>query len=636
MSRYAGWLAALALATMSLAAGCADVNTPTNDTGTISSELVLQLCGGPKDLQCAKGQYCKHRPGTCDDASAYGTCQPTPQLCPLYLKPVCGCDGETYGNECEMAAAGVSLDHDGPCTVPCIIGGDPCPDGMACDPLPGCLKSLAGECKAMPKTCPRLWAPVCGCDGKTYANDCKRQQAGVSAAYDGVCPQKCGGFLGKACPKGEFCLFPPDTCNWADQEGTCTKPPHVCPLFYKPVCACNGKTYGNECEMLAAGQSKDHDGKCCNFDILCKDGTAPVDTDGDGCADTCKTKCTSTCDCYDAKLEFSAPCNKECATCDNFWTCSEAGFCEEQCGPVPPETQLCTSNCLSDADCGKGEYCSLTEYCPCPLGTDPACLAPCYLIGECRNICEILDQIPNEVCNDDIDNDCDGLIDEDCGCTSDADCKPGTYCQVDFGCDPTNGFGCGGACVAIPDGACNSDADCGDGQYCEPPTICPLCLGCPCFGQCKDKLPPEPCCKSDAECGKGTCVNNVCKDPLPMGQCWQDSDCSPNSTCQGEIVCPCGALCILADSPGKCVSVFEPCSETGGCPKGSSCQCETDPQCPDCDGCYFACVPDKVGCYGDQDCPDGLKCNAADLCLPPPGCLPGMACPTVCYGYCVQ
>ena len=41
------------------------------------------------------------------------------------------------------------------------------------------------------------------------------------------------------------------------------------------------------------------------------------------------------------------------------------------------------------------------------------------------------------------------------------------------------------------------------------------------------------------------------------------------------------------------------------------------------------------GCYGDQDCGSNETCNAADICLPPPGNGDGEADLAVCYGYCV-
>lgn len=66
-----------------------------------------------------------------------------------------------------------------------------------------------------------------------------------------------------SCEVGEFCKFSPDSkCGATDLPGVCTVPPEICYKIYKPVCACDGQTYANDCEAAAQGQSVEHVGPC--------------------------------------------------------------------------------------------------------------------------------------------------------------------------------------------------------------------------------------------------------------------------------------------------------------------------------------------------------------------------------------
>ena len=46
---------------------------------------------------------------------------------------------------------------------------------------------MSGTCKRKPIACTAQYLPVCGCDNKTYSNDCVRRSAGVSKKHDGAC-----------------------------------------------------------------------------------------------------------------------------------------------------------------------------------------------------------------------------------------------------------------------------------------------------------------------------------------------------------------------------------------------------------------------------------------------------------------
>jgi hypothetical protein len=220
-----------------------------------------------------------------------------PDVCADIYTPVCGCDDVTYGNACEAAAQGISVLHEGRCR--CGARSGSCPDGQYClfEPSAVCGASdIPGTCEPLPAPCGA--EPVCGCDGETHASACVAADNDVSVAYAGECDdgggtgQTCGGIAGLQCPNAQFCNYEESAggqgCDGSisDAAGVCDTRPNICPLIYAPVCGCDRRTYGNDCEAHGAGVSVLRQDACTEVDCRAIGGH-PVD--GLGPAPTCPT-----------------------------------------------------------------------------------------------------------------------------------------------------------------------------------------------------------------------------------------------------------------------------------------------------------------------------------------------------------
>ncbi|XP_057304032.1 follistatin-like [Hydractinia symbiolongicarpus] len=173
------------------------------------------------------------------------------RLCAKVTGKVCGTDGVTYADGCEMSKIlcasninNVDIAYNGNCKDFC--------KGVTCSDGKSCVYDQSGASYCITRTCPSSCIPgqqLCAADGKTYESHCHLLKAAcdshqvIAVAHHGPCTTKerCDGII---CKVGHKCVT---NSKGKPQCINCCEKNVSVALF--EICGSNGKVYYDWCDL---------------------------------------------------------------------------------------------------------------------------------------------------------------------------------------------------------------------------------------------------------------------------------------------------------------------------------------------------------------------------------------------------